>query len=225
MEAGEAYWKAIDRIWDEVDIDSVESFQRTFQNVPSELGLLYAAHFCQLEVCNGGFTQFFWNSTGVLAPEAVEGFVAIGQVKVADVVRRAMSMLGSPYLRDRAARWLTLDGLAPTADQRPGSTVPAGDRNIDLFGPLEEDFYSLLRTDGGGFENAADRYAAALGYENASSVSAESEKEALGKALRGLSKADARELKNQLFDFKTDLAEIRRRLAEKSGDQNDEPPS
>jgi hypothetical protein len=66
---------------------------------------------------------------------------------------------------------------------------------------------------------------AALGYENTSSVSAESEKEALGKALRGLSKGDVRELKNQLFDFKTDLAEIRRRLAEQSGDQNDEPPS
>jgi hypothetical protein len=126
MEPGEAYGKAIDPIWDDIDIDSVESFQRTFQNVPSELGLLYAAHFCQSEVCNGGFTQFFWNSTGVLAPETVEGFVAIGQVKVADVVRRAMSMLGSPYLRDRAARWLALDGLAPAADQQPGSTGHAG---------------------------------------------------------------------------------------------------
>src|ERR1700679_2026989 len=91
MEPGEAYWKAIDRIWDDVDIDSVESFQRTFQNVPREFGLLYAAHFCQSEVCNGGFTQFFWNGTGVLAPEAVEGFVAIGQVNVADVVKGAMS--------------------------------------------------------------------------------------------------------------------------------------
>ena len=90
---------------------------------------------------------------------------------------------------------------------------------------MEEDFYSLLRTEGGGFKNAADRYVAALGYDNASSASADSEKEALGKALRGLSKADARELKNHLIDFKTDLAEIRRRLAENSGDQNDEPPS
>jgi hypothetical protein len=126
MEPGEAYWKAIDRIWDDVDIDSVESFQRTFQNVPREFGLLYAAHFCQSEVCNGGFTQFFWNGTGVLAPEAVEGFVAIGQVNVADVVKGAMSMLGSPYLRDRAARWLTLDGLAPTADALPGSMVRPG---------------------------------------------------------------------------------------------------
>jgi hypothetical protein len=26
----------------------------------SQVGLLYAAHFCQSEVCNGGFTQFFW---------------------------------------------------------------------------------------------------------------------------------------------------------------------
>jgi hypothetical protein len=218
MEPGEAYWKAIDTIWDEINIDSVESFQRTFQNVPSELGLVYAAHFCQSEVCNGGFTQFFWNSTGVLAPEAVEGFVAIGQVKVADVVRRAMSMLGAPYLRDRAARWLTLDGLAPATDQEPGSAGHAGYRNIDLFGPLEKDFYSLLRTDGGGFENAADEYLVALGHENASPASAESEKDAIRKTLRGLSKADAKEFKNQFLEFKTDLARTRRRLVEKTGD-------
>jgi hypothetical protein len=79
MQPGEQYWNAIDPIWDDIDIDTSESFQRTFQNVPRKLGLLYAAHFCQSEVCNGGFTQFFRNSTGVLAPEAIEGFAAIGQ--------------------------------------------------------------------------------------------------------------------------------------------------
>ena len=161
MEPGETYWNAIEPIWDSIDIDSAELFQTTFERVLRELGLLYAAHFCQSEICNGGFTQFFSNSTGVLAPETVEGFVAIGQAKVANVVRRAMSTLGSPYLRDRAARWAALDGL-------PGATGHPGHRNIDLFRPLEEDFYSLLRTDGGGFENAADGYVVAIGYENAS---------------------------------------------------------
>jgi hypothetical protein len=161
MEPGETYWNAIEPIWDSIDIDSAELFQTTFERVPRELGLLYAAHFCQSEICNGGFTQFFSNSTGVLAPETVEGFMAIGQAKVANVVRRAMSTLGSPYLRDRAARWAALDGL-------PGARGHSRHRNIDLFRPLEEDFYSLLRTDGGGFENAADGYVVAIGYENAS---------------------------------------------------------
>jgi hypothetical protein len=135
-------------------------------------------------------------------------------------------MLGSPYLRDRTARWAALDGLAPVASRQPGSSGKAGYRRIDLFAPLEDDFYSLLRTDGGGFENAADRYAAALGYENASPApKAESEKEALRKVLSGLSKADAKELKNQLLQFKTDLAKVRQRIEEKTEGENDKSQS
>lgn len=79
MEAGEEYWAVLDQYWDVIDIDSPEVFESTFNRVPRSVGLLYAAHFCQSEVCNGGFTQFFWNSTGVLGPEAVEGFRAIGR--------------------------------------------------------------------------------------------------------------------------------------------------
>jgi hypothetical protein len=77
-------------------------FAQTFDAIPRSVGLLYAASFCQSEVCNGGFTQFFWNNTGVLTPEAVEG---IGQAKVANMVQRAMDMLGGPFQRGRAARW------------------------------------------------------------------------------------------------------------------------
>src|SRR5271165_4398088 len=161
MEPGEAYWNAIDPIWDDIDIDSAESFLQTFGTVPRELGLLYAAHFCQSELCNGGFTQFFWNSTGVLAPEAVEGFVAIGQLKVADVVGRAMAMLGASYSRDRTARWAALDQLLTRADRPASGLGYGGYKNIDLFRPLEDDFYSLLATEAGGFESAADQYAAA----------------------------------------------------------------
>src|ERR1700722_16068115 len=150
MEPGETYWNAIDPIWDDINIDSAELFRLTFELVPRELGLLYAAHFCQSEVFNGGFTQFFWNSTGVLAPEAIEGFAAIGQLQVAAVVRRAMSMLGAPYPRDRADRWAALDELAPAADRQPDSTGRIGYRRIDRFGPLEEEFYSLLRTEADG---------------------------------------------------------------------------
>ncbi|WP_369973953.1 DUF4375 domain-containing protein [Polaromonas sp. SP1] len=41
---------------------------------------LFAVHWCQSEICNGGFMQFFANSTGVLAPE-----VAFLQCKVVSV--------------------------------------------------------------------------------------------------------------------------------------------
>jgi hypothetical protein len=146
MQPGERYWSVLDPIWDTIDIGSADSFDRTFRAVPSNLGLLYSAHFCQSEVCNGGFSQFFWNSTGVLAPEAVDGFTEIGQPGVASVVGRAMSLLGSPYLRDRIARWTALERLSGTQSQ---PEVKVGDfqyRRVLLFEPLEREFYSLLST-------------------------------------------------------------------------------
>jgi len=134
MDAGEKYWSVLDPIWDNINIDSAESFSSTFETVPRDVAVLYAAHFCQSEVCNGGFTQFFSNSTGVLAPEAVEGFRAIGQQKVGDVVQRAISLLGPPYMRDRVARWAVLDNLRASEDR---TAAPARGYQIRLFEPLQ----------------------------------------------------------------------------------------
>jgi hypothetical protein len=81
----EAYWAIIEPIWQTIDIsDGADVFLDTFFKAPQDAALLYAAHFCQSEVCNGGFFQFFFNSTGILAPEAVNGFRAIGQYKITE---------------------------------------------------------------------------------------------------------------------------------------------
>jgi hypothetical protein len=77
---------------------------------------LFTSHFCQSEVCNGGWLQFFMNSTGVLGPEAVKGFEHVGMPLLASVARQAVSKLGEPYPREREQRWdallaaSTLDG-------------------------------------------------------------------------------------------------------------------
>lgn len=160
MSVGEKYWAVLDAYWDALSIDSPHDFEHTFSQVPRPVGLLYAAHFCQSEVCNGGFTQFFWNSTGVLAPEAIEGFNAIGQVQVAAIVAQAVSLLGVPYPRNRADRWRALERLAdPTADE----SLPPSDqetfKQVEAFRPIEDQFYSLISNERGGFETAADDYA------------------------------------------------------------------
>jgi hypothetical protein len=126
--------------------DGPEVFLETFGQVPREIGLLYAAAFCQVEVCNGGFGQFFGNSTGVLAPEAVEGFVAIGQPQIAEIVREAMAQFGSPYPRERGIRE---DALA---------LLPK-----NSFDGLEQRFYALTHAEGGGVSPASERYAVSRG--------------------------------------------------------------
>jgi hypothetical protein len=143
MVDGDRYRSFMKAAWDAVNIyESPEIFASTFGAVRREEGLVYAAHFCQSEVCNGGFDQFFFNITGVLAPEAVEGFTAIGQVEIADLVQQAMKLLGERYLRDRFERQSALD-LLPD----------------DSLEELDRKFFTLIGTEAGGFEVAADRYA------------------------------------------------------------------
>lgn len=43
------------------------------------------------EVNNGGFNQFFWNSSGDYAHESLAALEVIGAKKTADIVRRAMA--------------------------------------------------------------------------------------------------------------------------------------
>ena len=138
-----SYWDTVEPIWDKISINDVDMFLETYAQAPLHAALLYAAHFCGAEGCNGGFHQLFNNSTGVLAPEAVWGFHAIGQHKVAETVQAAMDVLGSPYLRDRELRWAILSRFSP--------------RDFD---ELNEQFYALLDTEAGGFGVAADDYAA-----------------------------------------------------------------
>ena len=84
--------------------------------------------------------------TGVLAPEAVQGFHAIGQHKVAETVQAAMDVLGSPYPRDHGLRETILSRFSPRS-----------------FDALNEQFYALLDSEAGGFDAAADDYAARNG--------------------------------------------------------------
>src|SRR4051794_27697626 len=95
-----SYWRLVGPIWHSVSIyDGPETFLRQYRRLPREVGHLFAAHWCMSEVCNGGFHQFFGNSTGVLAPEAVEGIRAMGLTVWADILAAAMQLFGTPYPR------------------------------------------------------------------------------------------------------------------------------
>ena len=143
------YWSAVEPVWDAINIyEGPEIFLQTFSATPIVARLMFAAHFCQSEVCNGGFKQFFWNSTGVLAPEAVEGFRAIGQLDSAALVESAMDQIGTPYPRDREMR------------QERLSRIPE-----DALDSLDERFIALIETEAGGFEQAASRYVQRMSHQ------------------------------------------------------------
>lgn len=145
---GDLAWEIVGRIEDRANIhDGPEVFLAQFAALPRPEGHLLATHWCDHEVCNGGFLQFFGNSTGVLAPEAVAGYRALGLTEVAATVEEAMNRFGHSYPRDRAQRCTMIEYLESTSH-----------RGRKPFDELDEQYYSLLRDNA--FGRAADKYAA-----------------------------------------------------------------
>jgi hypothetical protein len=143
-----AYWPFVESVWDSISIyDGPEPFLAQFRAADRVPRTLFAAHWCQSEVLNGGLHQFFWNSTGVLAPEAAEAFDALEMPQTAQVVRDAMAWFGPIFPRDRDERMEALDNYET--------------ENTDSRGPfekLDDQFFDLVEEEAGGFENAADRF-------------------------------------------------------------------
>ena len=148
---GATYWSLVEPIWDSISIyDGAAIFLRDFRAARPEVGHLLAAHWCQSEVCNGGFHQFFHNSTGVLAPEALNGFRAIGLHEWARLLEEAMRFFGKPYPREQEVR---IEKLPSAAGKR---------ENWDPFYALDEQFYDWLHAEENRFEGAADEYAKSI---------------------------------------------------------------
>lgn len=80
------------------------------------------------EVNNGGFDQFFWNSSGDYANETPSALDKIGAAKTADIVRRANKLFNnSSPSKNRASRQNELDVVR----NLPGQ----------MLGALDDEFY------------------------------------------------------------------------------------
>ncbi len=99
------YWSVLEPYWNLVDIhDSAEVFQNGFSSLPQPIQNLFAAHWAVYEIKNGALTQFFFNSTEVLAPEAVTALRALGLSISADALENSMTEFGTPYPREYELR-------------------------------------------------------------------------------------------------------------------------
>jgi hypothetical protein len=168
-EPGHTYWNPIEIAWETINIyDGEAAFLASIQPLPRPVVLLYAAHFCQSEICNGGLLQFFLNSTGILCPEAIEGFRLIGMPQAAAIVESAAASLGSPYPRDRKARWdamlvesgLSENELEDIFDKTPIQYLAFREVSKAFnWDSQSMRFYEFYEGENGGFEAASDRYA------------------------------------------------------------------
>jgi hypothetical protein len=145
------YWGVLEPFWEKINIYRGSAvFRRTYGAAPPIERDLFAAHFCESEVSNGGLHQFFMNPTGVLAPEAAAAFRRVGFKGTASSLEKAMEFFGARYPREQRIRAARLDAFAR---KNPD--------NWDPFLRLTARFYRSLGRQHAPFFNALDRYAQA----------------------------------------------------------------
>ena len=148
----ESYWDIIEKAYPSATVyEGEETWTSEMKKYPSWVIDVLSVHWTVAEVENGGFAQYFLNTTGVMAPEALEGLKKLGSDKAAAMLCRAMNHLGSVYPRSRDVR---AGLMAAKSDHNPKEKAwdPYQD---NPFEDLEEEFFDLT----GEIYAALDRYA------------------------------------------------------------------
>lgn len=99
---------------------------------------MYATWWVEAEVYNGGFNQYFWNSSGEFRTEALEGYKLIGAVDheklMADALRVYSSVEGK--LKEQQAKG-TLAAFSESYKDNPLTKLD------DQFYALKEDVSAM----------------------------------------------------------------------------------
>lgn len=157
-----SYWDVIEPFWDEFCAGLVgrTAPQLLLAELPDGIGMLSAAHLCQSEVRNGGFDQFFYNSSGKVGEAALAGYEQFGMPLIAGATRTAMARLGEPYPVARGARQKRRSQvrtqMLAKLTEKPDSWWSPYDDEEDLF-------YAQIDQENGGFEAAALAWCRARG--------------------------------------------------------------
>ncbi|MCP5520187.1 MAG: DUF4375 domain-containing protein [Verrucomicrobiales bacterium] len=160
------YWDQIEEAFEAVDIyESYDVFKQGAGGYPEWKIDILAVHWTMSEIANGGLEQYFGNSTGILAPEAVLGFQRIGKPELAVALQKAMALLGEPYPREReqrADRLAALSGGAEAQSAQGFSVIPkwvAKEAGMESHESPFEEMDEVLCGAGDDVEEALDEYA------------------------------------------------------------------
>jgi hypothetical protein len=83
-------------LWDKTDAEVVKALA----SLPVEHRTLLVMDIFNAEFSNGGVHQFFFNSSGAVAPEVYDAFRELGLERQAAIYKRALDMFPGTYLRD-----------------------------------------------------------------------------------------------------------------------------
>jgi len=109
-----------------------EGYDPSRSKVPRDIQLLAATSYGTADIENGGFHQFFSNSTGVFAPEMVEFFERSKDPEAAAEIRKAMAFFGEKFPRSREERQRIIAAYKGDAQEALDPSTPANVEPEDL---------------------------------------------------------------------------------------------
>lgn len=139
-------FEVIEPVWDKVSIyDGVAEYEAALSGFSFQQRLVLAILWYRTEVNNGGHDQFFDNSTGIVWPDAVDGFEAIGMPQAATIIGEAVSRLGTES-RFREMRQSALEDHQPDFEDLDNAFF-----KLDSTGAIDERALAYVREHAGAF--------------------------------------------------------------------------
>ncbi len=110
-------WQLVQPLWYNVNIyDDLKAYEKDLEPFTDAQRKIFALWWYDAEVCNGGHDQFFFNSTGIVWKDAIEGMRMIGASAAAGNFQKAIDCFGGTVPFDRDERNEMLDELSEDED-------------------------------------------------------------------------------------------------------------
>lgn len=103
--------QAVEPMIDLINLENAEAYEQSMQPYTRAQRLIFAVEVYAAEVYNGGHEQFFFNSSGVVWRDALEGLKAIGALETAEILERVVRKLKSKIPDDADKRRAMLEKL------------------------------------------------------------------------------------------------------------------
>ncbi len=110
-------WAVLHPVWWTANIyDGPALYEHSFQAFSLAQRCVFAVLWYRSEVNNGGHKQFFFNSTGIVWPDALAGLESIGIPKAAHILRLSADRFGGSPPLEHDERQELLAHLKPAFD-------------------------------------------------------------------------------------------------------------
>ena len=123
----------MDNMWSKMRKDLSDEYQTvlTFSKSRQSIFIIWQL---EAEVNNGGFNQFYYNSSGQYADKAEEAFKTIGAIKFADLTNRANEIYKKENAKITKHLDGTMEGFSKSYDDNP-------------LNKLDTEFFALYKTE------------------------------------------------------------------------------